>query len=400
MFRALLLISSLVIFPFAQSFFDRFYAFGEYNYQQGDSDDYDRLVGGFLMKKNFFFESLALEGSLSGILKSIDKKNDEGDTTIGFKEAYIKKDIGDMQISFGREIIDLSTSKIYSVLTHLSPQTNIIDAYDRALVVKGVDGATLSQYYDPWGVQALLYAYQTDPEKKADEWVYLTHFRRVDSITDTNFFAGINPAGDGILGLGLSFTINDFSNFYIEANQEDTDKDYVVGFDYATAENLSIAVERVVKGGVVVQDEITNKQIQYAKQGLTNDQIGGKISQDLGMLISDGLVGTNYLNVFIRYPFESFTGSVISIFNMDDDSSRVVAQADFEMGDFTSFLQIVRHFGDDSQKLKSEFGLSPDYMVKLNFSINVLNEVLIYHHLITYDCSKLDRGTQSSNRYY
>lgn len=342
-------------------FFDRFYTFGGFNLQSEDSDNYNKWLIGVLVKRNLYLEGIDLQGSVSTVLKNNTTDDGKNSFNIGFKEVYIKKSIGDMQISIGREIIDLSVAKVHSVLDYMSI-AKASDPYDRSLDVVGLDGANIGYFFEDYDLQLLLYAYErkNDLNDKKD-WQFFSQSKYTIDDLDLNLFIGSDNANELLLGLGSIFVINDYLNVYLELNRIQDNINTVAGIDYSYNSNLSTSIEVVSKKGQSFSGVVDTHLALALESNATNNEIKGNIAN----YMQNNLIGSEYINFIARLETSSvFTYSILTNYNLDDDSFRAILQANMDFENVKLFSQFVRNEGSK----QSEFGNAPNYIAQFKIA--------------------------------
>jgi hypothetical protein len=136
---------------------DKFYIYTNLNKSIGGMQKKD-LSSGLLLSTKFIIPDNEMKIFLSMYINSIENLIDNNSTLNGnIKEFYIQTNIDDISINIGRQVIDLSTSNIYSINDFISPITSIIDLYDSSLQQTGLDGITIIKNIESMNAKAILY---------------------------------------------------------------------------------------------------------------------------------------------------------------------------------------------------------------------------------------------------
>jgi len=332
------------IFLFGENAFDRFNISVELSKQRNDTNstpNYNYLTGGMSIDKSISMGEYG-KANISWYAKSSENTDGNNSVNLIFKEAYVDFNIQDIQVILGRAIIDLSTSKMYSINTFLSPITFLLDISDKSLRSYGLDGVSVQGQTNFLDTEWLFYLYKNHYN---DSLTSLIHIKNTNRLVSSNLYVGIDRTQDFFISSGFSFTLNESSNLYLETKYKKEKITYVAGFDYEMQNGISMAIERLSKD-------------------LENTTPPKNPANMLSYLRDDDYVGG-----YLRIPYnEASVSSFFGFYNMSDKSRVIVFQNEYTVRDFKVFFDFINNMGSNKN---SEFESKVSNIVKLHFSLNI-----------------------------
>jgi uncharacterized protein (UPF0335 family) len=323
---------------------DKFYIYTSLNKNIGAIQK-KTLSSGLLIGTKFVIPDTRTKIFLSMYINSIENLIDDNSTlNTNIKEFYIQKNINNININIGRQIIDLSTSNIYSINDFISPITSIIDLYDSSLQQIGLDGITIIKNIESINAKAILYIYTNNIIlDKNDRYRTILNLHGFTNELSYDIFVGFDKYHNKFISDSISLKINPLVNVYMENKYQDDRYDYVVGFDTTFMNNIDIALERF-----------------YLH------------SQNNNILFIDNkrMINGDYLSLFLRMPiYPNVILSLIGIHNIHSKNNIFISKIDYSIfGLQTSFeymYDALSYNTQDDNKISNIF--------KLNFSINLIS---------------------------
>mgnify|MGYP000541325020 CR=1 FL=1 len=365
---------------FANPFFDRFLIFGSYNIERDDDysytiSDYYFISGGMLVMKEFAFPAYNIkDGRVSGFAKSAENIDGNSSGFSGFHELYARTNLAGYDISIGKEIIDLSTSKIFALNDFLSPQLSILDPYDRSLSTMGVEGMSIGTPIEAISSTATVYIYKDRPKGSEQETVvYLAHLKHIEEALTGDVFVGQDKNKQSFLATATSFYIDQQTNMYVEAKKQSNGWGYIVGLDYSIPGIFSLAVERLSKSGSLLGDVFSTTHagvLQSSKESNVSDDVVLDRITNRADFANGTLLGGEYFGIFARFPLKNnVTCNTLFQYSLGDEAHKISIQAESKAGSLKGYLEYTNTFGTPTH---NEYALGSQHTLLINISFDAI----------------------------
>ena len=320
--------------------------------------------------KKFALPSYYLTGRVSGFVKSSENINSSSSSLSGFKELYIRTKLVGYDVSIGKEIIDLSTSKIFTLNDFLSPQISILNPFDRSLNALGVEGFSIGIPIESIASSATVYLYKNNLllSNDQDNFVYLGHLKHIEEALIGDIFAGRDKASKLFLSTAASFYIDTQTNMYFEIKKQ-SNWEYIAGIDYSLPGRFSLAFERISKQGEKLNNVFSNTLIASRENNASDAVILDKIVARPDFANGTLLQG-EYFGLFARFPLQdNLQCNALFQYNMGDSSYKLSLQTESKVGNLRGYVEYTHASGSPTM---SEYGLESEHSVIFNISFDVI----------------------------